>query len=228
MNSTKPNHLGHRARMREKLLINSNSLLDYEILEVLLFSAISRKDAKMIAKNLLAKFGSITDIINTDSHLLKEVEGATDSAIASIKLIKEIIVRESKDKIKKVNILDNWQDMIKYCQNNIGNLKYEKFHILFLNKKYRLISDKIYGESDNADSISINKNHIIKNSLNLSASYLILCHNHPSGNIKPSKADIDNTLKIKESLENIAIKILDHIIISDNSRYFSFKEQGLI
>lgn len=228
MNSTKPNHLGHRARMREKLLINSNSLLDYEILEVLLFSAISRKDTKMIAKNLLAKFGSITDIINADNHLLKEVEGVTDSVIASIKLIKEIIVRESKDKIKKVNILNNWQDMIKYCQNNIGNLKYEKFHILFLNKKYRLISDKIYGESDNADSISINKNHIIKNSLNLSASYLILCHNHPSGNIKPSKADIDNTLKIKESLENIAIKILDHIIISDNSRYFSFKEQGLI
>ncbi|MFT4718161.1 MAG: DNA repair protein RadC [Rickettsiales bacterium] len=228
MSSEKPNYLGHRSRMREKFLINSSSVLDYEVLEMLFFAASPRRDTKIIAKNLLTKFGNITNIINADKHLLKDVAGVTDSIIVSIKLIKEIIVRESKDKISNKIIINNWQKMIEYCQTNIGNLKSERLHALFLNKKYQLISDKIYGGSESANTIHINKNVIIKDALNLSTSYVILCHNHPSGNTSPSKQDILTTKKIKDSLEDIAIKMLDHIIVAANGEYYSFQKESLI
>jgi DNA repair protein RadC len=223
MNINKPSHLGHRARIREKFLNNHNSLLDYEILELLLFSAIPRKDTKEIAKNLLNEFGNITNIINADPSYLKEIPGISDNVITHLKIIKEIIIRAAKNKITKVNIIDNWHNMIQYCQNNIGHLQYERFHILFLNKKFHLISDKIYGEFEITNQVTLDNKYIVKTALNLSSSYVILCHNHPSGNLKPSKMDIDSTKKLKESLENVAIKMLDHIIIGNN-QYYSFKE----
>ncbi len=228
MNSKKPDYLGHRARMREKFLINSNSMLDYEILEMLFFSASPRRDTKPIAKNLLAKFGNITNIINADVNLLKEIPGVTNAIITSIKLIKEIIIRESRDKIENNIVINDWQKMVEYCQNNIGNLKNEKLHILFLDKKYRLISDKIYGDFEEIDNVNINQSAIIKDALNLASSSIVLCHNHPSGNPNPSKQDIINTEKIKLSLENIAIKMLDHIIVAGNGKYCDFKEESLI
>tara|TARA_Y100000389_G_scaffold169836_1_gene176386 strand:+ start:12332 stop:12976 length:645 start_codon:yes stop_codon:yes gene_type:complete len=214
--------------MREKFLSNSKSLLDYEILEMLLFSSSSRKDTKLIAKTLLIKFGSISNIINADDNLLKECSNVTDSVLVSIKLIKEVIIRESKDKVTKVNVIDNWQEMLKYCQNNIANLKNEKMHILFLDKQYKLISDRVYGGYESIDNIIINKNNIIKDALNLSCSYVILCHNHPSDNPKPSRKDISNTKKIKDYLENIAIKMLDHIIVTKSGRYYSFQEDSML
>ena len=228
MSLNKPSHLGHRSRMREKFLNNSKSLLDYEILEMLLFSSSSRKDTKLIAKTLLIKFGSIANIINADDNLLKECSNVTDSVLVSIKLIKEVIIRESKDKVTKVNVIDNWQEMLKYCQNNIANLKNEKMHILFLDKQYKLISDRVYGGYESIDNIIINKNNIIKDALNLSCSYVILCHNHPSDNPKPSRKDISNTKKIKDYLENIAIKMLDHIIVTKSGRYYSFQEDSML
>jgi DNA repair protein RadC len=218
MSSEKPSYLGHRSKMREKFLINSNSMLDYEILEMLFFAASPRQDTKIIAKNLLTKFANITNIINIDKHLLKDVAGVTDS----------IIVRESKDKISNEIIIDNWQKMTEYCQTNIGNLKSERLHVLFLNKKYQLISDKIYGGSESANTIHIDKNVIIKDALNLSTSYLILCHNHPSGNASPSKQDTLATKKIKDSLEDVAIKMLDHIIVAANGKYYSFQKGSLV
>jgi DNA repair protein RadC len=227
MNINKPSHLGHRARIRKKFLNSSNSLLDYEILELLLFSAIPRKDTKEIAKNLLNEFGDITSIVNADISHLKEISGISDNVVAHFKIIKEIIIRGAKSKITKVNIIDNWHNMIQYCQNNIGHLQYERLHILFLNKKFHLISDKIYGEFETTNHVAIDHKYIIKMALNLSSSYVILCHNHPSGNLKPSKIDIISTKKLKEALENVAIKMLDHIIIGNN-QYYSFKESLVI
>jgi DNA repair protein RadC len=224
---TNPNNIGHRSRLRKKFLINQDSILDYELLEILLFSAHPRRDTKQISKDLLKKFGDINSIFNADENLLKEINNIGDSSLVSIKLAKEIIVRYSKNNISNKIIINNWQSMIDYCQKNIGNLKNENLHILFLDKKYRLISDRIYGELALSNNISVSKNEIIKNALNLSSSYVILSHNHPSGDPKPSKIDISNTKNIENALKHVDIKLLDHIIIASD-KYYSFQQHNLL
>lgn len=223
----KPDYLGHRTRVRQKFLNSlGEELADYELLEILLFAANPRQDTKAIAKKLIAKFGDVSAIINADVNLLRDVAGVGDAAIVQIKIIAQIIKRVLKKSAQRKTVLNNWSAVLDYASALLKNLNHEVFHVLFLDKKHQLIEDELLGIGEN-DQVFVSSKTIAKKALLLAASSIILLHNHPSGELRPSGADIATTNEIIGSLKNLEIKVLDHLIIAPTG-YFSFKEQGLI
>lgn len=222
-----PNHLGHRKRVKEKFLSSlGKELHDYELLEILLFSANFRSDTKPLAKKLITKFGDISAVVNADIDALRDVDGVGEAGVVSIKIIAEIINRTLKKSARSKTVLNNWQAILDYARAELSNLKYEVFRVLFLDKKHQLIEDELISIGEN-DRVAVSVKLIAKKALITQAASIILMHNHPSGDLRASASDVKTTNDIAVALKNLEIKILDHLIISD-SGYFSFKECGLI
>ena len=223
----KQTYQGHRKRVKEKFIASlGKELHDYELLEILLFAANSRSDTKPLAKKLIAKFGDISAVIDADINALRDVEEIGESAITAIKIIPEIINRVLKKSAKSKAVLNNWQAVLDYAYASLKNLNYEVFRVLFLDKKHQLIEDELLGIGEN-DHVAVSSKLIAKKALLLQASAIILVHNHPSGDLKPSAFDIKTTTNIISALKGLEVKVLDHFIIS-TAGYFSFKEEGLI
>lgn len=227
MKDTTADYIGHRSRVRKKFLASlGKELHDYELLEILLFAASSRQDTKPLAKRLIAKFGSVSAVVNADVDLLKEVDGVGESAITAIKIISEIINRTLKDLAKTKPVLNNWQAVLNYAKAGLQNLNYEVFRVLFLDKKHQLIEDELLAIGEN-DHVNVSVKLVAKKALLLSAASVILMHNHPTGDLRPSAADVKMTKEIILALENLGVKVFDHLIIG-SSGYFSFREEGVI
>lgn len=226
MNKT-PDYLGHRARIKKKFLSSlGEELHEYELLEILLFSVNSRQDTKPTAKKLLEKFGDISSVINADIDALKSVDGIGDAAIVQIKIIARIIQKILKNRLRNKIILNDWSLILDYVSSALKGLNHEVFRVLFLDKKHQLIEDELVAMGEN-DNVVVNSKAIAKKALLVSASSVILFHNHPTNELRASKADIQITNEIISVLKALEIKVIDHIIISD-SGYFSFKEEGII
>ena len=224
---TNPIHQGHRSRIRKKFLTSlGDELHDYELLEILLFAANPRQDTKPLAKKLIAKFGDISGVVNSDLNLLKEISGMGEAGIVQIKIISQIISRVLKNSVGSKPILNNWQAVLDYAYATLKNLNYEVFRVLFLDKKYQLIEDELMGIGEN-DHVFVSVKSIAKKALLLGSSSVILMHNHPSGEIRASASDVQTTNEIAAVLKGLEIKILDHLIIAPNG-HFSFKENGLL
>ncbi len=220
-------HHGHRKRVKEKFISSlGRELHDYELLEILLFAANARSDTKPLAKKLIAKFGDISAVVNADVEMLQDVVGVNEGAITAIKIISEIINRTLKKSARSKTVLNNWQAVLDYAKVVLGNLNYEVFRVLFLDKRHQLIEDELISIGEN-DHVHVSSKLIAKKALLLQASSIILMHNHPTGDLKASVADIKTTNEIIAALKNLEIKILDHFIIGETG-YFSFKENGLI
>lgn len=227
MQENKPDYLGHRKRVRAKFLASlGKELHEYELLEILLFSVFPRSDTKALAKKLLAKFGDISAVINADIDLLQDVDGIGEVGIVALKINAEIINRILKNRAKQKAVLSNWQAVLDYTRNSLSNLNYEVFRVLFLDKNHHLIEDELLAIGEN-DFVQVSVKMIVRKSLLLHASSLILMHNHPSSNLHPSNADIKMTNEISMALKPLNISILDHIIIGKEG-YFSFKEEGIL
>jgi DNA repair protein RadC len=218
---------GHRLRVRKKFLTSLGvELQDYELLEILLFAANARKDTKIIAKRLIDKFGNISSVINADIEILKTVEGIGEAALVQIKIVSRIIQQILKDSVKSKVVLKNWQALIDYASILLKDLNHEAFHVLFLNKKNQLLEDDLMGIGED-NYVFASSKAIAKKALLLSASSVILLHNHPSGDSSPSESDIRVTNQIISTLKKLEIKVIDHLIISP-SGYFSFRESCLL
>lgn len=222
-----PDYLGHRSRVRKKFLSSlGEELHEYELLEILLFAASPRQDTKSLAKKLMAKFGDISAVVNADVEMLKSVDGVGEAAIVQIKIIAKIMQRVLKNQAKEKPVLNNWQSVVDYAFASLKDLNYEVFRVLFLDKKHQLIEDELLGIGEN-DHVFVSSKAIAKKALLLSASSIILFHNHPSGDLRASASDIQATNEIAAVLKGLEIKILDHLIISPKG-YLSFKESGLL
>jgi DNA repair protein RadC len=215
---------GHRKRIKAKFLVNPKSLADYEILEMLLFSAYPRKDTKPIAKELVKKFGSLAKVFAAGNEELGKIIG--ESAIASIKIISEASSRLLLAEAAAKPILNNWNKLLEYARTEMGNLKIEQFRILFVNSKNMLIADEIQAEGTINHTMAYPR-EVVKRALELSAASIILLHNHPSGDHSPSKADVELTSQIVVAANALGVKVHDHLIISE-SGHFSFKSNGLL
>ncbi len=221
----KPDYLGHRLRVRKKFLNSlGEELADYELLEILLFAASNRQDTKPIAKNLLAKFGDISAVINADVGRLKEVEGVGEAALTQIKLVAEILRRTLKNSAKTAPLLKNREALLNYVSALLKDLPNEVFHVLFLDKKHRLIETKKLAAGEN-NHVVISVKEVVRQALMLHAASVVLLHNHPSGDLKPSNADIQITNEIISALKKLEIAVLDHLIIGKVG-HFSFCENG--
>lgn len=222
-----PHYHGHRDRLRARFAEGgADSLQDYELLELVLFTLIPRKDVKPLAKDLIKHCGSLPEVMAASIDKLQEVEGVSYNCAVGLKSIAALGLRAMKQEFKTRPVLNNWSRLMDYCQAGMAHETKEHFRILFLNKKNELLADEIQG-SGTVDHTPAYPREIMKRALELGATALILMHNHPSGDPKPSRADIDMTALIIRAAEPFNITIHDHIIISRNG-YTSFKSEGLL
>src|SRR5262249_39796711 len=204
---------GHRQRLKERFAASGpEGLPDYELLELLLFSAIPRRDTKPIAKRLLERFGSFAEVVNAPAERLKEVDGVGDGAGLQLKLARAAALRLMRTAILQRPVLSTWTAVIDYCRAAMAYEAREQFRILFLDKKNRLVADEVQ-QTGTVDHTPVYVREVVKRALELSASALILVHNHPSGDPTPSRADIDMTKLIVEAAKPLGIAIHDHIIV---------------
>lgn len=218
---------GHRKRLKDKLVrSNLGNLHDCEILELILFNSIPRKDVKPLAKLLLKKFGNLGKVINASPVSLMQINGIGESTIVLFKIFQESIYRITKEQILKKPIINSWEKLLEYLRSSIGYSGTENLYTLYLNNKNILITDEIHCHGT-VSSISIYPREIVKAALYYDASSVILVHNHPSGVTTPSQLDKELTRSTQEALKTINVKLLDHVIISSSS-YFSFKTHNLL
>uniref|UniRef100_A0AAU7YMF1 DNA repair protein RadC n=1 Tax=Wolbachia endosymbiont of Oeneis ivallda TaxID=3171168 RepID=A0AAU7YMF1_9RICK len=218
---------GHRKRLRERIILdNGQSLLDYEILEHILYSAYSRIDVKPVAKSLIENLGSLNKVFNADLEALQNIEGVNNAAISAIFCVKQAFVRSAREEIKDLPIINNWKKLLDYLKASIGSLNKENFRVIYMNKKYRLIAEDLQNFGT-VDQTSIHVREIIRRALLIGSTSIVISHNHPSGDIQPSSSDMFLTRQLAEACKSIGIELIDHIIITFSS-YFSFKENRLL
>ncbi|MGF6255850.1 RadC family protein [Ensifer sp. LBL] len=204
---------GHRDRLRTRYREQGDSALaDYEILEMLLFRLIPRKDTKPIAKALLARFGTLAGVFGAPIALLQEVSGIGEAVALDLKLISTIGHRTLKSELREKQLLSSWSAVIDYCHAAMAYETKEQFRILFLDKRNTLIADEVQ-QKGTIDHTPVYPREVVKRALELSATAIILVHNHPSGDPTPSRADIDMTKLIVETAKPLGIAVHDHIII---------------
>jgi DNA repair protein RadC len=208
-----PLHGGHRQRLRERFRKGGpDSLPDYELLEMVLFCALPRRDTKDLAKRLIARFGSFAEVVNAPEGQLKEVKGAGEAVVTELKLVKAAAVRILKAEMTVRPALTSGSEVIAYLRAAQGFESRELFRILFLDKKNRLIADEVQG-TGTVDHTPVYVREVVKRALELSATAIILVHNHPSGDPSPSRADIDMTRLIVEAAKPLGICVHDHVIV---------------
>ena len=204
---------GHRQRLRERFVATgSEGLPDYELLELILFRVYPRRDTKPLAKALIKEFGSLAGVIHAPDHRLRESDGVGDAAVTEFALLRTVALRLAKAIIVSAPSLSSWNEVVDYLRVAQGFAQEEQFRILFLDKKNKLIADEVQGRGT-VDHTPVYIREVVKRALELSASALLLVHNHPSGDTTPSRADVDMTRMIVAAAKPLGIEIHDHIIV---------------
>ena len=201
-------------------------LPDYELLELVLFSAIPRGDLKPLAKRLIRRFGSFGEVVSAEPQRLAEVEGVGKGVIAALKVVQAAALRLVRSRILDRPVIGSWDALMDYCQASMSYHKTEQFRILFLDRKNVLIADEVQ-QSGTVDHTPVYPREVVKRALELGASALIMVHNHPSGDPLPSDADIDMTRKVVEAGRSLGIRVHDHVVVGKGS-FASFKTLGLL
>ena len=212
----KPHYLGHRQRLRDRFRQSgADGLSDYELLELLLFRSIPRSDTKARAKALIKRFGSLAEVLGAPEALLREVEDIGEGAALDLKIVAAVGLRMARGAVLKREVLGSWDAVLDYCRTAMAFEPREQFRILFLDKRNALIADEVQ-QTGTVDHTPVYPREIVRRALELSASALILVHNHPSGDPSPSRADIDMTKTIVATAKPLGIAVHDHIIIGKN------------
>ncbi len=211
--ATEPHYHGHRERLRARFRdTGAESLPDYELLELMLFAAVPRRDTKPIAKALLARFGSFSEVLAAPEAQLREVKGVGDTIVNALKVALATAKRFARDQVRERPVLGSWSSVVDYCKATMAYEPIEHFRVLFLNKKNELIADEVQ-QSGTVDHTPVYPREVVKRALELSATAIILAHNHPSGDPTPSTADITMTRQIAEIAKPLGIVLHDHLIV---------------
>lgn len=227
--SGKPDNSGHRERLKERFLLGGGKdMPDYELLELLLTLSIPRRDVKQIAKDLLVKFESFAGVINASPLALYEFPYVKENTYAVFSIVREAAIRSCWDSLKnkETPVISNYDVMIDYCRTAMAHKDVEEFRIIFLDTKLRVAAEEIQ-QRGTVNQVSIHPREVIKAAIVHKAKAIILVHNHPSGDVTPSHADLDITNKINVAGAAVGIKLFNHLIVSKNG-YYSFNDHGLI
>jgi DNA repair protein RadC len=211
--SEAPHYHGHRERLRDRFrTAGADALSDYELLELVLFRALPRRDVKPLAKALIQAFGSFAETVHAPDARLREIGGLGEAAITEIKLIAAASNRVAKGQLKQRTVLSSWGTVIDYCRTAMAFADKEQFRILFLDKRNQLIADEVQ-QIGTVDHTPVYPREVVKRALELSATAIIMVHNHPSGDPTPSQADIQMTKAVIEVSKPLGIAVHDHIIV---------------
>ncbi len=222
-----PHFHGHRERLRGRFRQKgATALADYELLEMALYRAIQRGDTKPLAKALLKRFGNLSEVLGASRERLKEVDGVGDRVVDELKLIKAFAERTAAEAVRQRPVLSSWPALLDYCRAAMAFEEREQFRVLFLDKKNTLIADEVQ-QVGTVDHTPVYPREVMRRALELSATAIILVHNHPSGDPTPSRADIQMTKTIIDVGKPLGIAVHDHLIIGREG-HASFKGMGLI
>jgi DNA repair protein RadC len=225
--SEAPHYHGHRDRLRARFRsAGAEALSDYELLELVLFRALPRRDVKPLAKALIQAFGSFAETVHAPDARLREVGGLGEAAITEIKLIAAASSRVAKGQLKQRTVLSSWATVIDYCRTAMAFADKEQFRIIFLDKRNQLIADEVQ-QVGTVDHTPVYPREVVKRALELSATAIIMVHNHPSGDPTPSQADIQMTKAVIEVSKPLGISVHDHIIVGKHG-HASLKGMKLI
>ncbi|MGF1445957.1 MAG: DNA repair protein RadC [Pikeienuella sp.] len=222
-----PHFHNHRARLRSRFLeAGSQALADYEMLELVLFRAIPRRDVKPLAKRLLAQFGDFNGVISAPVPRLAEIQGIGDAVICELKIVEAAAHRLARARVLNRPVLSSWSALMDYCKTAMAHRDTEQVRVLFLDRKNVLVADEAQG-TGTVDHVPVYPREVVKRGLELNASALILVHNHPSGDPTPSQADVEMTRRIEAAAKSVGIVIHDHVVIG-KARDASFRALGLL
>lgn len=218
---------GHRERLRTRFLKGGpDALADYELLELLLMLAIPRRDVKPLAKQLITQFGSFASVLSAETEILLATKGLGETAVSAIKLAEASAHWLTRTQATDRPVLSNWKAVSDYLQSSMANLTREQFRLLFLDRGNRLLADEVLSDGT-VDHTPVYPREVVRRALANNATALILVHNHPSGDVQPSPADIKMTQHLKEACMKIDIQIHDHVIVGKSGQA-SFRDLGLL
>jgi DNA repair protein RadC len=222
-----PHYHGHRERLRTRFREGGGAALaDYELLELILFQAIPRRDVKPLAKQLIQRFGSFAGVVGASRAALEDTGGLGDSAVDALKAAHEAAIRLTREDAQARPVFGSGQAVIDYCRARLAHSAVEEFHLLFLDRKNGLIAAEAQAKGT-VDHTPVYPREVVKRALELAASAIILVHNHPSGDPSPSKADIEMTREVARAAGALGIAVHDHLIIG-RSGHASLKSLGLM
>ncbi len=220
---------GHRERLRRhflKNLSNEGSMKDYELLELLLFGAYSRRDVQQIARDLIQAFGSLAGVLAAEPAALLKVRDVGESAVSLIKVAEALGIELAREAAVAGEMLNDYDALAAYCRARMGRRSVEEFRILFLNKRNRLILDERQS-SGTIDSAPAYPREVCRRALDVGAASIILVHNHPSGDPTPSGADVELTRRIQAAAKTLNISVFDHLVVT-RGQILSFRSRGLL
>lgn len=223
----KPHYHEHRARLRQRFTERgADSLADYELVELLLFNALPRRDVKPLAKRLMDKFGGLSAMLAADPRSITEVEGAGDAVSHVIGLAGAISRRALREDVLDRPVISGWDKLIDYCTAAMAHNPTEQFRVLFLDHRNGLLADEVQQEGT-INHVPLYPREVIKRALELQSSAIILVHNHPSGDPTPSDADVEMTREVMDAGRKLGVTVHDHLIICRGGHQ-SMKTLGLI
>ena len=218
---------GHRERLRKRFdKAGVDGLQDYELLELVLFRAIPRRDVKPLAKDLIRAFGGFPQVLSAPVERLLEFKGVSLGVAREFKIVHAASLKMAQARVMNRPVISSWADLLAYCRAAMADEKIEQFRILFLDRKNILIADEVQ-QRGTVDHTPVYPREVVKRALDLAASAIILVHNHPSGDPTPSNADIQMTAEIVNAAKALNISVHDHIIIG-HEREASFRSLGLL
>lgn len=222
-----PHQLGHRERLRDRALAGGLAAVpDYELLELFLFRSIARGDVKPLAKLLLARFGSLGGVLGATLDELRTVKGVGEAVALDLKLLHETTMRTAREQVARRPVISSWSALLAYVKTALAHETREQFRVLFLDKKNQLIADETMNRGT-VDHAPVYPREVVRRALELSASAIILVHNHPSGDPTPSSADVDMTRQVVEAARSLRIAVHDHLVAGRDG-VASFKALGLM
>ena len=220
-------HLGHRERLRRRFIERgADALADYEMIELLLFQALPRRDTKPLAKALIGRFGSYAGVLRAAPAELAEVPGVGRAAVAAIRMVAAAATRLAQQELLGAEMLDSWDRLVAYLRIRLAHEKTECFRVLFLDSKNRLIADEEM-QRGTVNHTPVYPREVMKRALEVAATAVIMVHNHPSGDPSPSRADIRMTGEIRDIGRSLGIALHDHVIIAKGG-HASFRAMGLL
>lgn len=217
----------HRKRLRNRFMDGgADAVPDYEMLELLLFRAIPRRDVKPLARQLLDTFGDLNRVLSAPVPRLQEVRGVGEAVIQELKIIEAAAHRMARAKVIDRPIISSWDAVLDYCHTAMSHRETEHFRVLYLDRKNVLIADEEQARGT-VDHVPVYPREIVKRALELNASALLLVHNHPSGDPTPSEADISMTNQILLAAEALGLTLHDHLIVGKSTE-LSFRSSGFL
>ena len=217
----------HRQRLRARFMQGGAAAIpDYELLELVLFRAIPRRDVKPLARALMDRFGDFNRVITAPEPRLRDISGVGDAVIVELKVIEAAAHRMARSRVMRQHVLSGWDALLDYCHTTMAHRETEQFRVIYLDRKNVVIGDEEQGKGT-VDHVPVYPREVAKRAIELNASALILVHNHPSGDPTPSQADIDMTQQIFAACSALGLTLHDHLIIG-KSRELSFRSEGYL